>query len=224
MGMRIRWYAFAAALLCLLAVGPVLNANTIGTFSLGGDPNQIFRLENVGPYPGTLTGSNAIDFFCLDFTLTATFGGRYDGTVAIPTSEAEKEAAFLASYAIYKGSPSSTPSEVNVVEGPISFAIWQIMGTLGTAAPDPAAQPYIQTAQYAYSHNLIPQSYLNSVLIFEASDNRIQRFITAIPDNAMVSSTLSSEVSEPGTTALLGGALVLLAMCSRTVLQSRDPG
>jgi hypothetical protein len=102
------------------------------------------------------------------------------------------------------------------VEGPISFAIWQIMGTLGTTGPDPAAQQYIQTAQYAYSHNLIPRSYLDRVLIFNPDQNGIQRFITAVPDSAMVSQTLSG-VSEPGTMALLAGALMLLAWRSRAL-------
>lgn len=214
--MRIRSCSFAAAVLCCLTFGNVLSASTIGTFTLGGDHNQVFRSENVGPYAGTLTGSDAVNFFCLDFNLVSYFGGSYGGTIAVPTTRQEEEAAFLGAYAIYEGSPSSTASEVNLVEGPISFAIWQIMGTMGTAAPDPAAQPYIQAAQYAYSHNLIPQSYLNSVLIFEPTDHSFQRFITAVPDNAMVSQTLS-EVSEPGTMALLGGALMLLSLGSRSI-------
>jgi hypothetical protein len=218
--MRIRSYTFAAALLFCLAFEHVLGASTIGTFTLGGDHNQVFRSENVGPYAGTLTGSDAVNFFCLDFNLVSYFGGSYGGTIAVPTTQQEEEAAFLGAYAIYKGSPGSTPSEVNLVEGPISFAIWQIMGTLGTFHPDPAAQPYIQTAQYAYSHNLIPQSYLNSVMIFEPADHSFQRFITAVPDNAMVSQTLS-EVSEPGTLALLGGALTLLSLCSRATFKRR---
>jgi hypothetical protein len=212
--MRIRAYTFAAALLCCLAFGHVLRASTIGTFTLGGDHNQVFRSENVGPYAGTLTGSDVLNFFCLDFNLVSYFGGSYDGTVVVPATQQEEEAAFLGAYAIYEGSPSSNPSAVNLVEGPISFAIWQIMGTMGTTAPVAAAQPYIQTAQYAYSHNLIPQSYLNSVSIFEPTDHGFQRFITAVPDNAMVSQTLS-EVSEPGTMALLGGALMLLGWRNR---------
>ena len=212
--MRIRSYTFAAAVLCCLALGNSLGATTIGTFTLGGDQNQVFRSENVGPYAGTLTGSDAVNFFCLDFNLVSYFGGRYDGTVAVPATPQEEEAAFLGAYAIYLGSPSSTPSEVNLVEGPVSFAIWQIMGTMGTTAPDPAAQPYIQTAQYAYSHNLIPQSFLNRGLVFEPTDHSFQRFITAVPDNAMVSQTLS-EVSEPGTMALLGGALTLVGWRGR---------
>jgi len=215
--MRILSSTFAGALLCCLAPGHSLRAST---FILGSNPNQIFDGENVGPYTGTLTGSIATNFFCLDFNLTSTFGGSYPGTVVAPTTQQEQEAAFLGAYAIYNGAPSSTPSVVNLVEGPISFAIWQIMGTLGTVHPDPAAQQYIQTAQYAYSHNLIPQSYLDSVLIFEPAGHAFQRFITAVPDSAMVSQTLS-EVSEPGTMALLGGALTFLSLCSRATLKRR---
>jgi hypothetical protein len=206
--MRIRSYTFAA-LLCCLACGHALHAST---FILGQNPNQFFDGENVGPYPGTLIGSSFTNFFCLDFTLTSSWGVSYAGTVAAPKTQQEQEVAFLGAFALYKGSPSSTPSEVNLVEGPISFAIWQIMGTLGTTGrPDPAAQPYIQIAQFAYTHNLIPQSYLNNVLIFTPNDHSFQRFVTAVPDSAMVSMTLS-EVSEPGTMALLGGALVLLSL------------
>ena len=180
----------------------MLRANT---FTLGSNPNQVFDSENVGPYPGTLTGSTATSFFCLDDTLTSVFGGSYQGTVKTPTTQAEQEAAFLGAYALYKGSPSSNATIVNSVEGPISFAIWQIMGTLGSTPADPNAQAYIRTAEYAYSHNLIPQSYLNSVLIFLPSNPNIQRFITVVPDDPMI----ASAVPEPGTTALMAGGLLL---------------
>ena len=189
-------------LLCLLTLGPALLGST---FTLGADQRQIFDAENVGPYLGTLTGSSAAGFFCLDDTLTATFGTAYNGTVAAPATQQEKEAAFLASYALYKGSPSSQQTIVNSVEGPISFAIWQIMGTLGGTAPDPSAQPFIQMAQYAYSHNLIPPAYLSTVLIFSPSNPGIQRFITAVPNSEVASSV----VPESGTVALVAAGLVL---------------
>jgi len=189
-------------LLGLLALAPTLPGST---FTLGHDQNQIFDSENVGPYLGTLTGSSAVGFFCLDDTLTAYFGTSYNGTVKAPTTQQEKEAAFLASYAVYLGSPSSNGAIVNSVEGPISFAIWQIMGTLGSNPADPAAQPFIQTAEYAYSHNLISQSYLSTVQIFLPSDPSVQRFITAIPD----SSEVSSVVPEPGTFVLVVLGLAL---------------
>jgi hypothetical protein len=188
-------------LLCLLALSPALLGNT---FTLGADQRQVFDSVNVGPYLGTLTGSTAAGFFCLDDTLTAVFGTAYNGAVAAPATQAEKEAAFLASYALYEGSPSSNPAIVNMVEGPISFAIWQIMGTLGSVPPDPAAQPFIQTAQYAYSHNLIPQAYLNTVLIFKPDNPGIQRFITAVPNSAVV----SAAVPESGTLYLIVAGLL----------------
>ena len=229
--MRLRSYIFAAALLCCLAVGPVLHASI---FTLGQDPNQLFNFqntgENVGPYPGTLTGSNITNFFCLDYTLTATFGTSYAGTVAAPTTPQEEEAAFLAAYAIYQGSPSSTVNAVNLVEGPISFAIWQIMGTLGTTPPDHAVQQFVQTAQFAFSHNLIPQAFLNNVLIFKPANNQTQRFITAVPNNGMVSpmivsAIVSAAVPEPRTTGLVAGAVLvgaaLLLLKKRVGLHNR---
>lgn len=193
---------------CLLGLSPALFGST---FTLGGDHNQVFDSENVGPYYGTLTGSSAVGFFCLDDTLTAYFGASYNGTVAVPQTQQEEEAAFLASYALYMGSPSSNAGTVNSVEGPISFAIWQIMGTLGSTPPDPAAQPFIQTAEYAYNHHLIQQTYLSTVLIFSPSDTSIQRFITAVPDNAEVSSL----VPEPESIALAAGGLGLLLVLAR---------
>jgi hypothetical protein len=211
--MRIRSYTSAAALVCCVAAGQALRASTIATFTLGGDHNQVYNSENVAPYAGSLTGSGIVNFFCLDFNLVSYFGATYTGTVTKPQTQQEEEVAFLAADALYKGAPSSTPGEVNLVEGPISFAIWQIMGTMGAAAPDPAAQKYVQTAQYAFTHNLIPQSYLDSVLIFTPDDHTAQRFITAVPNNAMASS--SPEVAEPGTMALIGGALLLLGFRRR---------
>ena len=193
-----------ASLLYLLTCSPALFGST---FTLGPDPNQMFDSENVGPYYGTLTGSSAVGFFCLDDELTAYFGASYSGTVAAPTTQPEEEAAFLAAYSLYLGSPSSNPGIVQSVEGPISFAIWQIMGTLGSKPPDPAAQPFVATAEYAYSHNLIPQSYLSTVLIFSPYDQNIQRFIAVVPASEMI----LSAVPEPASiTVAAAGLWVLL--------------
>src|SRR5208282_487932 len=122
----------------LVAFCTVLSASTVATFTLGSNPNQVYMGTNVGPYPGTLTGTNITEFFCLNLNKSSTFGDSYSGTFSAPVGQAEDEAAFLAEYLLTKGAPSSNQTFVNQYEGPISFAIWQIMGTLGTTPADPA--------------------------------------------------------------------------------------
>ncbi|HXB73545.1 MAG TPA: hypothetical protein VNY05_35230 [Candidatus Acidoferrales bacterium] len=83
---------------------------------------------------------------------------------------------------------------MNSVEGPISFAFWQLMDTLGSAKPDPAAQAYSLMARSAYSDHLITDAYRSTVLIFKPDDHSAQRFTTAIPS----SDGSSSVVPESG--------------------------
>ena len=177
------------------------------TLVLTGNPNQIYNNINVGPYPVTLDSVPAL-VFCLNDDKTASWGGSYTGTVHTPNTPAEEEAAFLASYALFKGAPSSTAATVNTVEGPISMAIWQIMGTLGTTPPDPAAQQYVNLAQYAFSAGLITQNFLNSVFVFVPTDTSIQRFISAVSMPAMdIAAT-----PEPGTMLLFATGILLVGL------------
>jgi hypothetical protein len=119
----------------------------------------------------------------------------------------EEEAAFLASYSLYLGATSPT-SNVSTVNGPISMAIWQLMGTLGSTAPDPAALPYIQMAQSAYNDGLIAP-YLSSFSIWTPSAGvSSQKFITAIRLDTMV----LSATPEPGTVVFLGTGVLLMGL------------
>jgi hypothetical protein len=212
---RIRIGLLWTAALCLAPVGA--GASTI-SFALGSNPNQDYTAagdpqENVGPYSGTLIVNSVVTsyslFFCMDGNLGATFNTNpaYSGTVHVPNTQAEEEAAFLASWSLAKGAPSGNANIVNTVEGPISFAIWQIMGTLGTLKPDPAAQSYILTAQNAFSSGKLTPAYLNSVLVFVPNDNTKQRFITAVRNDVLV----NGAVPEPGTLLYFGAGLLLIA-------------
>src|SRR5208283_4140925 len=93
--------------------------------------------------------------------------------------------------------PISVSQFVNNVEGPIAFAVWQVMGTL-EGSPDPASAPYVLEAQTAYTNFLqytsspVVQAFNSSVMIFIPSDPNTQRFFTAYGD-------VGSMVPEPGT-------------------------
>ena len=140
------------------------------------------------------------------------------GGLTTPSTEAEDEAAFLAAYSLYLGAPSSLPTIVTNVEGPVSLAIWQLMGTMGDTKPDPAAAPYIQFAEYAYSHDLIPTTFLATVSIWTPDQlGSQQRFITAVRDDSMIETALP----EPGTAAFLGTGVLLLALGGAVAIRRR---
>lgn len=208
LGIRKSALAIHLCALPLLVLCPTLRASAI-TFGLGSNPNQIYAGINVGPYTGTVTTAAQItEFFCLDLHLAATFGGTYAGDTRIPTTQQEKEAAFLASYSLFLGAPSSNPAAVNKVEGPISMAIWQIMGSMGSTSIDPAAQSYVNMAQNAYFNGYITPTYLAHVVIFQPSNLGIQRFISAYEDDSLV----ANATPEPGTLIFICGGLLLIAI------------
>ena len=201
------WVALLLCALCLLAFPAPVTASP-AVFTLGGDTSQVYGGENVGPYLGVLTGSPVGLFFCLDLTLTAYFGQSYAGSAAPPSSRQEEEAAFLAAYTLQLGAPSSSPSIVNAVEGPVTFAIWQIMGTMGGIPEDPNAQPFVQLAENAYDSGLITTSFLSQVSVFTPDDPGVQRFIGVDSADLLA---LDTSVPEPGAATLLVLGLLSIA-------------
>jgi len=196
----------AVSLLGLVVSNAIMRADT-ATFTLGSDPGQTYMGINAGPYPGTLTDSVATVFFCLNLNLVSMFGGSYAGITSPPVGQGEDESAFLASYLLSQGPPSTDPNFVKQYEGPISFAIWQLMGSLGGTPPDPAAAYFVDLAQEAYNDGLLTPAFLANFLVFTPNDSSIQSFITVFQDNVVVDEV----VPEPRAVLLLASGL--LALC-----------
>jgi hypothetical protein len=215
---------------------------TLGTYN-GASPQ--YGGEYVGPYPGTL-GSDGGPVFCLDANLTDGFSDTYGGieeSLGEVNQQDVEESAFLASLMMFdaqedgiiltpSGSGGSlllnqtasgytTVSEfVNNVEGPISWAIWQLMGTLGGVSESTSvynsAQPYVAQANAAYNKVLknssdpVVAAFDSSVMVFLPTGDSAgtQRFITADLDVALI----DEAAPEPGTMVLFGAGVVLMIL------------
>lgn len=210
MRMYTRNLILIASTLTILFACPTLQASTI-TLSGNPHPNYGYQGILVGPYVATLEDDPNNLVFCLDLHINSYVNTAYAGTLSRPGSQEEKEAAYLAAYSLYLGAPSA--SLVQTVQGPISMAIWQIMGTLDLdgnhTPPDPAAAPYIRLAESAYSSGRISDEFLSDVKIWSpASGVNSQRFITAVRDDDLFEST----VPEPGTWIFLGSGILLMGL------------
>jgi hypothetical protein len=197
--------------------GALLASST--TFGLLGDPSQNYMFaradsrvgamvsDPVGPYPGWL-GSNALGnlygFFCIDYGKTANWNASYQGQVytvqdAIPgrTEQQLVEAAYLSDKLFWVGGSSAS---TNLYQGPISFAIWEIMDpTAGHVPVDPAAQVYLLDAQQAYASRMATAVDFPNTRIFVPDNPSIQEFMT-----------LSPGVPEASTVSLVVGGLLLV--------------
>ncbi len=219
---------FTALAFTLFSLGAPLYAGSI-TFGLLNDPHQNYTFQTpggqyvtdpVGPYPGFLGANVSGDlfgFFCIDYVKGANWGGTYSGTLynigdAIPGKSLQQqlEAGYL-SDALYQlgGSSAST----SLYQGPISFAIWQIMDTTpGDVPVDPAAQPWILQAQNAYNSGTLHAANFSQTLIFVPDNPSIQDFMTLSPDPIPPSSA-----PEPASIALaaMGATLIGLSQIRR---------
>lgn len=215
--MRLYTRNFLLTVVSTLAILLFCHTLQASSITLAGNPYPNFGYEGilVGPYVATLDEDPNSLVFCLDLHIDTYVNTPYAGTLSHPRTQAEKEAAFLAAYALHLGAPSG--SLVNNVEGPISMAIWQLMGTLATTSLDPAAAPYIQLAQSAYSSGQISANFLSDVQIWSpAAGVTSQRFITAVREHDM----FESAVPEPGTLVFLGTGVLLMAL-SRAIAKRR---
>jgi hypothetical protein len=205
-----RSLVLAAGVALAILLCPGTQATTI---KITGNYSWSYEGIAVGPYLGSLDGGPDLPVFCLDLHLDTYVNTTYAGSLYKPSTQAEEEVAFLAAYSLYLGAPSSDAAMVNNVEGPISLAIWQLMGTMGSTPPDPAAQPYVQLAQSAYSQGRIPEAFLDKVSIWTPDQaDSSQRFLIAARDDSMV----EGAVPEAGTAILFGiGALLLLLRYQR---------
>lgn len=211
---RHNFILIGAGLLAAILVCPCAKATTI---VLTGNYDWTYRGIPVGPYQASLNGTRNLLVYCMDLHIETGVNTTYNGSVSTPDTQGEEEAAFLASYSLYLGAASSDTKIVNAVEGPIAMAIWQLMGTLGSTAPDPAAQPYVLLAQNAYAQGLLTPAFLNKVSIWTPNvASSSQRFVTAVRDDSVIKGV----VPEPGTALYLGSG-VLLAWISAVVFRRK---
>jgi hypothetical protein len=203
----------AVSTLAILLLCPTVKATSL---QLTGSPNFGYQGILVGPYAATLGTDPNLLVFCLDLHLDTSVGTTYEGNLSSPHTQVEEEAAFLASYSLYLGAPRG--DLVNNVEGPISMAIWQLMGTMGATPLDPAAQQYIHIAQSAYASGLITPAFLSSVNIWTPSPvGSVQRFVTAVRDDSMSltivpNDSITSPTPEPGSMVFLASGVLLIAL------------
>ena len=161
-----------------------------------------------GPYLATIGGVQNLLVFCLDLHIDTPIGTTFDGYLTHPSTAAEDEAAFLAAYSLTLGTPNGNPTTVKNFDGPISMAIWELMGTLTqngrSTPPDPAAHHFVKIATAAYTNGQISSSFLSSVNIWNpgtpgSPSTAEQRFMVAT-------------TPEPATLVFLGSGLLLIAL------------
>jgi hypothetical protein len=191
--------------------------------------------------------ASAGPIFCLDANQTNYWGTSYDGTeetLGEVSQQDVEEAAFLASLMMFDaqhdgidlsfsgsgggllltqtaGTPTGVSDFVNNVEGPISYAIWQLMGTLGGTAPNPTlTEQYMTQAGSAYNKVLknssdpVVAAFNSQVMVFfPPTGSGTQRFVTAKLDLALID---EAAAPEPGTLVLFGTGVLLMALgCTR---------
>src|ERR1039457_221222 len=156
----------AVSTLAISLFSPALRANTgleITQNPLWSYTDSLSETTTPGPYLATIGGAPNLLVYCLDLHINTPVGTAFDGYLTHPSTPAEDEAAFLAAYSLNQGAPSANQSVINSLEGPLSMAIWQLMGTLvqngQTTQEDPAAQYLIQIATAAYNIGQITSSF-----------------------------------------------------------------
>ena len=188
-------------------------AFAVDSITLAGNLNEVqyggnylkYDGEWVGPYLATITYGSSQPYTgylaCLDFTKSTYIGQLYTGVWSTNYTDTNlKEASWLTDH-LYGLTPS-TPNAV-ATSGPISFAIWTVMG-YGTSLPNldaaglSAMQTWIQEATTAVQGGYIPDSPL-----FTPNDITSQRFMTPVPI--------------PGALWLLGSGLLGLVGIRRRV-------
>jgi hypothetical protein len=201
----------AVGALAFLLFCPAVRANT--TLELTNVFNWSYVDSNgdsivPGPYLATIGGVPNLLVYCLDLHIDTPVGTTFNGYLTHPNTPAQEKAAFLAAYSLTLGAPNGNSTAVQNYDGPVSMAIWQLMGTLNqngsSTLPDPAAQHFIDLATAAYNNGQISSSFLSNVNIWNpgtpgSGSTAEQRFLVA-------------DTPEPATLVFLGSGLLLIAL------------
>ena len=204
----------AVSALAALLVCPALQANSALTIT-GNYSGTYGGIGGVGPYLATLDDVANIPVFCLDENRNTQVGTEYSGYFNHPVDqldtsgqvvgERQEEAAFLAAYALNLRSPNLPLIDLG---GPVSIAIWQLMGTQLSPPTGQGAvglvNYYINMAKVAKADGSITPQFLSTVYIWKSvnwgnpEETPPQRFLIVTP--------------EPGTLVFLGTGLMLMAL------------
>jgi PEP-CTERM motif len=179
------------------------------------DTNGQAQSTYAGPYKATLQGggydgSQTYYVYCYDFHVDTNVGTTYAGSMLIPTTESEIEAAYLQDRAFSQGGFNGVLSVI----GPYSMAIWQIMNP---SSINPAAFAYDAAAQALVAE--ATQAYTNGT--WTQAD--AQKYAIWVPDNMSASQRFGAvaPVPEPGSMLLVGAGLALASVLRRRGQQSR---
>jgi hypothetical protein len=209
----------ATLILCGMPVR--LGAATI-FFGLLGDPGHDYSFarsdspsgqivtEPVAPYQGWIgsnTPGNQFGFFSLQYMQNSNWNTKYPGDLYhvqddIPgkTREQVVEAAYLSAKLYQLGGMNA---DLNLYQGPISFALWQIMDPAPGHVPrDPAAQQYVQEAQHMYQTGQISAVFYPNTLIFVSHNPNIADYMTVS----------AAVIPEPGTVVLFLAGIGLIGV------------
>jgi hypothetical protein len=247
--------AFSTTLNASSAVFYLGSGTDVSSYLPSGEPGNATAVP-IGSYPGQLdfSGGGQVTSITLFFCLTGAQPVGWNseetgGTSAAPSGASQEEAAFLASLMLYKANQygitlstsggtdpvltetatgsTSVATFVSTVQGPISMAIWEIMGSLPSETPynitvadtNPVTVNFYNTAINAWTnHSSVMTTDSAGDYIYNATSG--QSFVGAYSDPTLIYAVTGAP--EPGTTVLFGTGVLLMALGSIRRLARRS--